>query len=135
MVYGLVSADGKKIEIKNKHQPIDRKENEKVTKTMVNQQPKTKRVPLTEEEKERKLMEMQENAKMRVVECQEKMERNRKEKLAEEAQVSQTFDKDYVNKEMRKAIANQFSVENRIKSNMNNIQRSGRTMEANFAKR
>lgn len=133
MVYGLVSADGKKIEIKNKYQPVERKESDKATKKMI--QAKPKRVALTEEEKERKLMEMQDNARMRVIECQQIMERNKKDKQAEEAQLSQTFDKDYVNKEMRKALANQFSVESRIKSNINNIQRSGRTMEANFAKR
>lgn len=134
MIYGLVSADGKKIEIKNKYQPIEKKGSDTTTTKKMNQA-KPKRVTLTEEEKERKLMEMQENAKLRVIECQQIMERNKKEKLAEEAQLSQTFDKDYVNKEMRKAIANQFSVESRIKSNINHIQRSGRTMEANFAKR
>lgn len=133
MMYGLVSADGKKIEIKNKYQPTERKDSEKVTKKTI--QAKPKRVALTEEEKEQKLLEMQENAKIRVIECQQIMERNKKEKMAEEDQLSQTFDKDYVNKEMRKAIANQFTVESRIKSNINNIQRSGRNMETNFARR
>lgn len=133
MVYGLVSADGKKIEIKNKYQPTEKRESEKVTKKVVPAKPI--RMALTEEEKKQKLMEMQEDARMRVIECQQIMERNKKEKMAEETQLSQTFDKEYVNKEMRKAIANQFTVESRIKSNLNNIQRSGRTMEANFAKR
>lgn len=45
------------------------------------------------------------------------------------------FDRNYIHKEMHKALTNQDSVEARLKSNKNNIQRMSSSMSSHFAKK
>lgn len=138
--YGLVSASGEKIELKAK--PDDRRKtsqssprassSKKATATF--ERPvKTK---LTEEEKEKRLQEMQQNANWREKEREVNVKRSQNEAKREaENEKNSTFDRDYINKQMHKALSTNTSVEDRIKSNLNNIQRMGNTMNSSFLRK
>ncbi|XP_076281362.1 uncharacterized protein LOC143209515 [Lasioglossum baleicum] len=88
---------------------------------------------LTEEEKERRRQEMMANATWRDKE-REKNVRKYTEEEKKEIVSSKGYNQDFVRKHLA-AAAELGSVASRIKSNMNNIQRSGRAMDTNFAKR
>lgn len=136
--YGLVTADGKKIELKGTHENSGRKS---PARTSVSDKKPTTYVPppkkaLTDEEKARRLSEMQENVKWAVEERTKSFMRNQEEAKREaEKQAADKFDKDYMHKELHKAFHNQDSVEARIKSKVNSIQRTSNSMNSNFTKR
>ncbi|XP_076662599.1 uncharacterized protein LOC143365896 isoform X2 [Halictus rubicundus] len=88
---------------------------------------------LTEEDKERRRQEMMANATWRDKE-REKNVRKYTEEETKEIDSSRGYNQDFVRKHLA-AAAELGSVASRIKSNINNIQRSGRAMDTNFAKR
>ncbi|XP_055837710.1 pre-mRNA-splicing factor CWC25 homolog [Episyrphus balteatus] len=91
---------------------------------------------LTEEEKEKRLKDMMDNAAWRDKERTRYVQNYREGYEKEEEQnIARGFDKEFINTQLRKAISTQNSVESRIKSNVNNIQRTSAAMNANFAKK
>ncbi|XP_047116869.1 pre-mRNA-splicing factor CWC25 homolog isoform X3 [Schistocerca piceifrons] len=94
---------------------------------------KPEKKKLTEEEIERRRAEMLDNAKWREQERDKNIARNKAQEEYEKKQMKD-FDKDFVRKQLSIA-ASQETVEGRIRSNMNNIQRSGMAMDKNFARR
>ncbi|XP_034475000.1 pre-mRNA-splicing factor CWC25 homolog [Drosophila innubila] len=91
---------------------------------------------LSDSEREARLREMMENATWREADRTKVVQKHREEYAREEAQnQSRDFDKQFINKEVKKAIDNQTSIGNRIRSNLNNIQRTSAAMDANFARK
>ncbi|XP_055917280.1 pre-mRNA-splicing factor CWC25 homolog [Eupeodes corollae] len=91
---------------------------------------------LTEEEKEQRLKDMMDNAAWRDKERTKYVQNYREVyKKEEEQNKARDFDKEFINTQLRKAISTQNSVESRIKSNVNNIQRTSAAMNANFVKK
>lgn len=135
--YGLIKADGSKIEISKKsYSHYDNEKNHKETKKLEIPIPKKKQERLSSIEKEIRLKAMMDNAKWRNVERERNVKSYKKDDDDEQEKLKQDgFDKGFMNKELKKAMANQSSIESRIRSNLNNIQRSSRTMDQNFARR
>lgn len=139
--YGLVTAGGEKIEIKPTTETTNRHDPNK--KLISSRKPSSAQVrsserpvKLSEEEKAKRLAEMQSNAEWRDDERRRNVSKYREEEKREKAERSkETFDRDYINKELHKAMVNQNSVESRLRANKNNIQRSSGAMDSNFAKR
>ncbi|KAL9705688.1 hypothetical protein quinque_009206 [Culex quinquefasciatus] len=97
--------------------------------------PERKAAPLTEEEMEAKRRAMMSNAEWRDRERQQNVKRyDDEDRKLEERDGPKRYDKDFVMKQFKHA-ANNETVEKRIKSNRNNIQRSGGSMNDNFARR
>lgn len=96
---------------------------------------RTKPSKLSEDEIQKRLAEMQQNANWREVERSEKVKKHREAIKREEEHQQQEFDRDFMNKQLKKTSTSMVSVESRIKSNLNNIQRSSRTMDTHFARR
>lgn len=93
--------------------------------------PKTKQ--LSEKEKERRRQEMMANATWRDKEREQSVKKYREEEK-KEVDSGKVYNQDFVRKHL--AVAAEIgTVASRIKSNINNIQRSGRAMDTNFAKR
>ncbi|KAL7740037.1 hypothetical protein ACLKA6_016880 [Drosophila palustris] len=91
---------------------------------------------LSETEREARLREMMDNATWREADRTKAVQKHREEYAREEAQnQARGFDKQFINKEVKKAIDNQTSIGNRIRSNLNNIQRTSAAMDANFARK
>lgn len=134
--FGLVTASGEKIELerKNDSKNVPIVAQKKPTSTFVPpSQPKKK---LTDEEKEARLREMQKNAKWHDQELYINRKRNEERaKHESEEEKNIEFDRNYIHKEMHKALTNQDSVEARLKSNKNNIQRMSSSMHSHFAKK
>nr|CAD7593050.1 unnamed protein product [Timema genevievae] len=139
--YGLVLPDSKKhlssrepSHGKNKHredQRVTQKQSEpEATKPWV----RTERKKLSEEDLERKRLEMMDNAKWREAVREKNIAKYKAEDRKEKKDNRKTFDKDFLRKQLSYA-ASKSSVEGRIKANINNIQRSGRSMGENFARR
>ncbi|KAH8378022.1 hypothetical protein KR093_008501, partial [Drosophila rubida] len=94
------------------------------------------KVKLTESEREARLREMMDNATWREADRSKVVQKHREEYAREEAQnQARDFDQQFINKEVKKAIDNQTSIGNRIRSNLNNIQRNSSAMDANFARK
>ncbi|KAK0088117.1 hypothetical protein PV325_013113 [Microctonus aethiopoides] len=91
-----------------------------------------KKVHLSEKEKLRRLKEMMDNAAWRDKERTKNVKRYREQDKKE--QTNKTYSSDFIRKQLAKA-AEIGTVASRIKANINNIQRSGRAMDTNFAKR
>ncbi|KOC64564.1 Pre-mRNA-splicing factor CWC25 like protein [Habropoda laboriosa] len=87
----------------------------------------------TEEEKERRRQEMIANATWRDKERERNVKKYREEEK-EEVDNGKVYNQDFVRKQLA-AAAEVGTVASRIKANINNIQRSGRAMDTNFAKR
>lgn len=94
-----------------------------------------KRKPLTEEEIEKARQEMARNAEWREKDRETRVRKQRESAEKEASEISRQFDKDFMTKQIRKAQDQTESLQSRIKSNINNIQRSGLSMNSNFAKR
>lgn len=76
------------------------------------------------------------NAEWREEERTHAVRKHREDYAREEEQnKSREFDKDFLNKEVKKAIANQTSVGSRLRANLNNIQRTSSSMNDNFIKK
>lgn len=96
----------------------------------------TQKPRLTEEEKEQRLKDMMANADWRDKERTRSVQKYREGYEKEEKQYKTSeFDKEFINTQLRKAISTQNSVESRIRSNVNNIQRTSAAMNANFARK
>lgn len=91
---------------------------------------------LSNEEKEARLREMMENASWREEDRVKSVQKYREDNAREEEHYkNQHFDKEFINKEVKKAIATQSSIGSRIRSNLNNIQRTSAAMNSNFTKK
>ncbi|KZC08581.1 Pre-mRNA-splicing factor CWC25 like protein [Dufourea novaeangliae] len=88
---------------------------------------------LTDEEKERRRQEMIANATWRNKERQKNVKKYTEEER-KEINSRNDYNQDFVRKHLA-AAAEVGTVASRIKANINNIQRSGRAMDTNFAKR
>ena len=130
--FGLMMADGSKPVVKT---PAVAKQ---VVAPAPDNKPTTwqrkERVKLTEEEKERRRQEMLQNASWRDQVRVENVKRYRLEEDRERKQLHDHFDDDFARKQFSKA-ADLSSVEGRIKSKLNTIQRSKVSMDQNFARR
>ncbi|XP_076176652.1 uncharacterized protein LOC143151434 [Ptiloglossa arizonensis] len=93
----------------------------------------SKRKHLTEEEKEKRRQEMIANATWRDKE-REKNVKKYSEEEKKEIDSGKDYNQDFVRKHLA-AAAEVGTIASRIKANINNIQRSGRAMDTNFAKR
>lgn len=133
MTFGLMMADGSKPVVRQN--PVQQE-----VKAAQSQQQKPipwqkkERVKLTEEEKERRRNEMLNNAAWRDKEREENVKRYRKEEAQEKKQLHENFDDDFARKQFSRA-TDQASIEGRIKSKLNTIQRSKMAMDQNFARR
>lgn len=102
----------------------------------VTRQPEKAKPKLTESEREARLREMMDNAVWREADRTKVVHKHREEYAREEAlNQAREFDQQFINKEVKKAIDNQTSIGNRIRSNLNNIQRTSAAMDANFARK
>lgn len=93
-----------------------------------------KRTKLSEEEKEKRRIEMMQNAKWRDLEREKNVKHYKETDLKEEVHQKNSYDPEFIQKQLLKS-ANSSSVESRIKSNINNIQRSRSDMNKHFSKR
>uniref|UniRef100_A0A1Q3F1B1 Putative pre-mrna-splicing factor cwc25 n=1 Tax=Culex tarsalis TaxID=7177 RepID=A0A1Q3F1B1_CULTA len=137
--FGLVSASGKKLEL-NKRDEVRLYKREEIKAHQSSQKPswtkpERKAPPLTEEEMEAKRRAMMSNAEWRDRERKQNVKRyDDEERKLEERDGQKRYDKEFIMKQFKHA-ANNETVEKRIKSNRNNIQRSGGSMNDNFARR
>ncbi|KAH8282877.1 hypothetical protein KR054_010540, partial [Drosophila jambulina] len=91
---------------------------------------------LSEADREARLREMMDNATWREADRSQVVRKHREAYAREEAQNRERdFDKEFINKEVKKAIANQNSISDRIRANRNNIQRTAASMDTNFARK
>lgn len=92
------------------------------------------RSSLTEREKEQRRQEMMANAMWRDKEREKNVKIYREQEKKEEQTTNALDNKDFIRKQL--VVATEVgTVASRIKANINNIQRSGRAMDTNFAKR
>lgn len=130
--FGLVTSEGKKL-ILNKNYPDQIKK----SKTVLPEPPKPSFQPhkskrLTEEEKEKLRKEMMQNATAREKERSHNLKKYRQDEAKESK--NQKYDPEFIHRQLLKT-AETGTVESRIKSNLNNIQRSSRDMDRNFSRR
>jgi len=91
---------------------------------------------LSEADREARLREMMDNATWREADRSQVVRKHREAYAREEAQNRERdFDKEFINKEVKKAIANHNSIGDRIRANLNNIQRTASSMDSNFARK
>lgn len=135
--FGLVSAAGKKLEL-SKRDEVRLYKREEIKAHQSSQKPswsRPEKTQLTEEEMEAKRKAMLSNADWRDKERKQNVRRyEAEERRQEEKDRAKKYDKDFVTKQFKQAASHE-TVEKRIKSNRNNIQRSGGSMNDNFAKR
>lgn len=139
--YGLVTASGQSIALKNSAQSYtDRrasaKDKEPAKSESAWKKPSSHGRPkLTEAEKEERLREMMKNAEWRDKERESYVRKYHEDGREEEDRHREKeFDKNFIHKELHKS-AQSASVESRLKANRNNIQRSSGAMNTNFARR
>uniref|UniRef100_A0A182J7Y0 Cir_N domain-containing protein n=1 Tax=Anopheles atroparvus TaxID=41427 RepID=A0A182J7Y0_ANOAO len=136
--FGLVSASGEKLETKS-HSSVRLYKPEEIKAEQSKQKPSwTKptgaKRPLTEQEMEEKRLAMMSNAQWREKDRETNVKRYHEEDHREEASASREYDKEFSTKQFKRAAASE-TVESRIRSNRNNIQRANGAMDRNFAKR
>ncbi|XP_057325633.1 pre-mRNA-splicing factor CWC25 homolog isoform X2 [Microplitis mediator] len=107
------------------------KDSDRSKKDKSRRQPQ-KKTMLSDKEKLKRLKEMMANASWREKERKKNIKRYKDQEKIEPS--DKTYNNDFIRKELAKA-AEVGTVASRIKSNINNIQRSERTMNTNFAKR
>lgn len=139
--YGLVTASGESIALKNAVKSYtDRKAMEPTKDTKKIDWKKTSsqsssRPKLSDAEKAERLREMTKNAEARDKERESYVRNYRKaDRKEEERHRDEEFDRNFIHKELHKSAQSE-TVESRLKSNRNNIQRSSGAMDTNFAKR
>ncbi|KRT79110.1 hypothetical protein AMK59_8435, partial [Oryctes borbonicus] len=94
---------------------------------------RNKKTRLTEEEKESRRQEMMENAMRRDIERSSNVKRYREEEKME-SKMQRDYNPEFIHRELIKS-ANSGTVESRIKSNINSIQRSNEHMNRHFSRR
>lgn len=134
--FGLVTASGEKIALERKEE-VRRytKEELKVSREAPKKQENKRKKPLTEQEMDAMRAEMMKNADWREKDREKTVRKHRELEEEEKANHEKDFDKSFLNRHMKKAQDQLGSVESRIKSNLNNIQRTSRTMDSNFVRR
>lgn len=130
--FGLVSADGKKIAISKTNKAVFMNKKSKKIDVLVKAEKKVIK-KLTEDEKEKLRKEMMQNAEIRDKEREENLRKYRENEKQEESKILK-YDTSIIHNQLLKT-AKHASIEDRIKSNLNNIQRSSRHMDTNFSKR
>ncbi|XP_044742726.1 pre-mRNA-splicing factor CWC25 homolog [Chrysoperla carnea] len=129
--YGLVNAEGEKISAsKSTHKHVEKKPIKRVEEKKAWVKPS--REKLTEEEKEKRRQEMLEN-----VQWKEKTRpklKNNADDMDKDLHQNYKDDPEFLKKYLLKS-TDIGSVESRIKSNINNIQRRTTDMDSNFARR
>lgn len=91
---------------------------------------------LSQADREARLREMMDNATWREADRSQAVRKHREAYAREEAQHQEReFDREFINKEVKKAIANQNSIGDRIRANLNNIQRTASSMDTHFARK
>ncbi|XP_058059011.1 pre-mRNA-splicing factor CWC25 homolog isoform X2 [Anopheles bellator] len=137
--FGLVTASGEKLHTKattsvrlyNRDEIKAEQSRQKPSWS----KPAERKRPLTEEEMEEKRRAMQENAQWREEDRSRNVKRYEAEDHRENAKHgSREYDREFLTKQFKRAAASE-TVESRIRSNRNNIQRSNGAMDSNFAKR
>ncbi|KAG5888288.1 hypothetical protein JTB14_006675 [Gonioctena quinquepunctata] len=131
--FGLVRPDGTSIPLNRKSHDETDKPAKKVESVASEKLEPKKKQRLTEKEKEERRKQMMADASKREIERSENLKRYRQEDEREQKS-SGSFDKNFVHKELLKSTKNA-TVESRLKSNLNNIQRSSKHMNSNFSKR
>ncbi|KAH0563809.1 pre-mRNA-splicing factor CWC25 homolog [Cotesia glomerata] len=91
-----------------------------------------KKVILSDKEKLKRLKEMMANASWRDKERKKNIKRYKEQDKSEPSE--KNYNNDFIGNQLAK-VAEGGTVASRIRSNINNIQRSNRTMDTNFAKR
>lgn len=131
--WGLVTHDGKQLPLHKNPQENEPKKSHVPDKPIVDtaDDRKNKR-KLTEKEKEEKRKEMMQDAQWRDRERAKNVKKYRENDSKEASK--QDYNPEFIHKELLKA-SNASSVESRIKSNVNNIQRSAGYMDKNFSRR
>lgn len=134
--WGLVTATGESIALKNDAKTyIASASTKEPSKSDTSWKKPSSRPKLTEAEKEEKLREMMKNAEWRNVERESYVRKYHEDGRKEEDKHREAeFDRNFINKELHKS-AQSATVESRLKSNRNNIQRSSGAMNTNFARR
>jgi len=94
----------------------------------------TKKAALTDSEKQAKLAEMMANATWRDQQRTSRVQTYREGVEKEEAEASKEHDKNFINRELKRAQEN-LTVEGRITANKYKIQRGHGDMDKNFARR
>ena len=134
--FGLVTASGEKIALEKKDKvKYYTREELKPVREAPKKQDTSQKKRLNSEEMDKIRAEMMKNADWREKDREKIVKRHRESEEREKMKHEKEFDKDFLNRHMKKAQDQIGSVESRIRSNLNNIQRTGRTMDANFAKR
>ncbi|XP_024081801.1 pre-mRNA-splicing factor CWC25 homolog isoform X2 [Cimex lectularius] len=131
--YGLVMPGGKSVPVKKQEQK-HAGDHGKKPQAKLPQKPIHKPVKLSEKEKEDKLREMMINAKWREEARKKNVQIYKEVEKRESKKNDKEYDTEFMKKQMSLATSDA-SVEQRIKANINNIQRSGFAMDKNFARR
>ncbi|XP_052895093.1 pre-mRNA-splicing factor CWC25 homolog [Anopheles moucheti] len=138
--FGLVTASGEKLDTSSSRPEVRLYKREEIKAEQSKQKPswtkpkETKRT-FSEKELEEKRLAMMSNAQWREKERESNVKRYESEDHREEsASAGREYDKEFVTKQFKRAAASE-TVESRIRSNRNNIQRSNGAMDRNFVKR
>lgn len=139
--FGLVTASGETIAFKNSVKSYTErnaqklKDAEKSTSSSSTWKKPSQRPRLTEEEKEQRLREMMKDAEWRDKERESYVRKYHEDgRQEEDKHRGEEFDRNFIHKELHKSAQSE-TVESRLKSNRNNIQRSSGAMNTNFARR
>lgn len=140
--YGLVTASGQSIALKNDAKSYTDRQAAKAKETSSKSESSAKKPSshhskpkLTEKEKEERLREMMKNAEWRDKERETYVRKYHADGKDEEDRHREAeFDRNFIHKELHKSAQSE-TVESRLKSNRNNIQRSSGAMNTNFARR
>uniref|UniRef100_A0A182P2U3 Cir_N domain-containing protein n=1 Tax=Anopheles epiroticus TaxID=199890 RepID=A0A182P2U3_9DIPT len=137
--FGLVTASGEKLDTTSRAEVrLYKREEIKAEQSKQRptwNKPQEKKRPLSEKELEEKRLAMMSNAQWREKERESNVKRYESEDKRDEAREGgKEFDKEFLTKQLKRAAASE-TVESRIRSNRNNIQRSNGAMDRNFVKR
>jgi hypothetical protein len=139
--YGLLTASGEKISIKHdssnsvkRYTKEELKQSSARSVTSIKKEI-PKKLKLSEEELERKRMEMMDNAAWREKDRKQHVKKYYEKEEMEKIEHEKEFDKDFMSRNIKHAQNNVQSLESRIRSNLNNIQRNDRSMNDNFARK
>ncbi|CAG9854209.1 unnamed protein product [Phyllotreta striolata] len=132
--FGLVRTDGTKISLKKPTSPprVIKPKIPEPSKPVNVAKKSTKK--LSEKEKEELRMQMMSDAVERDKERSDNLKKHRLDNKQTEAKIEE-FDSNFVHRELTKSQNNIKDVATKIRSNLNNIQRSTRHMNSNFSKR
>lgn len=131
--FGLVRSDGTKIPLKAPTEQIKTVQ-KKIEPTKAPEQKKYQNKKLSDKEKEELRKQMMVDAVKRDKERSDNLRKFKQENEKDENKV-EDFDKNFIHRQLSKSQKNLIDVESRIKSKLNNIQRSSQHMNSNFSKR